>query len=115
MPWDASLIPLEKAVVHNQAVLANANWLANAISPITGRVAALFRVQVFVSLAGVFSAIITRGGVAVTGQFNLGVPLAANAWQQFDLLVHTGDTVNFQTTVAATVSLRVQEIYAGAQ
>lgn len=115
MPQDPTFASQEKAVLHNQAALAATNVLATALTAITGRAVVTFHVQVLVSVAGVFSAVVTRGGVAVTGAFNGGFPIAANTWQVFTLEVHTDDSVNFQTSVAANISMRVQERYAGVQ
>ena len=115
MPQDVGLAPIEKAVIHNVAVLAATDVLATALAPITGRTAVLFRILVMVSVAGVFSARITRATVTVGGDFNSGAALVANALHTFDLLIHTGDTINFRTSVGANMTLRVQEIYAGVQ
>lgn len=115
MAQDVGLAPIEKAVLHNVAVVGATDILATALSPITGRTAVLFRIMVVVSVAGVFSARITRAAVTVGGDFNSGAALVANALHTFDLLVHTGDTINFRHSVGASMTLRVQEIYAGVQ
>ena len=50
-----------------------------------------------------------------TLKLNGGVALVANCAYLFDLLVHEGDTINFQTSVTGNVTLRVQEIVGGVQ
>jgi len=52
----------------------------------------------------------------VTVEFNAGASLVANALYIFDMLVHSGDKVNFRYSVNATLLvLRVQEIGAATQ
>lgn len=103
--------PLEKANEHSLAVTAATDILTTALSPGGGRAAALFRIMVAMDTAGVFSARVTKSATTVGVDFNAGSNLVANALYIFDMLVHSGDTVNFRHSVSATMSvLRVQEI-----
>jgi hypothetical protein len=99
---------IELANQQNVAELANINILSVELSP--SFTPTTFRVQIVLDTPGVFSLILTKTTVAVIHQFNSGVALAANAVYIFDHLVHHGDTVNYQTTVAGNVTLRIQEI-----
>jgi len=108
------LTPNEKATVHNTAITAATNILASDISP--SYLAAIFRIFVAVDTAGVFSARITNGGVTVGVNMNGGAALTANAGYIFDILVHSGDSVNFQHSANATLLvLRVEECRASTQ
>ena len=100
---------IEKANEHNTAGLANVSILSSAIAPDIAP--CLFRIVVAFSVAGVFKATITKAGNTQTIEFNSGVNLVANSVYMFDLLVHSGDTVNFQYSVNATLLvLRVSQV-----
>lgn len=81
-----------------------------------------FRVDVAMSNIGTFNAIVTNSisGATSTVSFNAsaGFLLAANGVYEFDLLVNTGDTVNFSYTYVGApgqiLLLRVQEVDAAA-
>ncbi|TAL40394.1 MAG: hypothetical protein EPN89_19970 [Methylovulum sp.] len=110
---EISSIPIEKANLHNQALpAANTNWLATDISP-TNTPTTLM-IEVAVSVAGSFRAVVTKGGNAQTVTFNVvsGPALVAGGVYIFDLLVHSGDSVNFTYSVTGgTIQiLRVQEL-----
>ena len=111
------LEPRELANVHNTAVSAATDILSSTIAPSSGtpaKLAVLFRVQVAMNTAGVFSARITKSSTTVGVNFNSGANLVADSVYIFDLLVHNGDTVNFRHSVEATMLvLRVQEIPVG--
>ena len=109
----AKFVPLAKASQHNVAVDVNVDILAADLSPTN--TPCLFRTMVVLETAGVFSAQLKNGGVTVVGSFNGGIALVANCAYIFDILVHSGDTVNFQTSASGNVTLRVQEIVAGVQ
>ena len=107
-------IPLEKANVHNGNKNANTDFLTTALSPSDYPV--LFRVQVMLPSAGKFTAKIVKSAVTMTTHFNGGSNLAASCLYIFDLLVHSGDTVNFQSDQNQNGHLlRVQEILWGTQ
>ena len=107
------LVPIEKAKQHGVAELANTDILAADLSPTN--VPCLFRTIVMLETAGVFSAILKSGAVSKTLKFNGGAALAASGAYMFDILVHSGDTVNFQTDIAGNVTIRCQEIVGGVQ
>lgn len=110
---EISFIPIEKANIHNQTLpAANTNWLPTDISPTNATTT--FRIEVAVSIAGTFSATITKGGDTQVVAFNVvpGPALIPDGLYIFDLMVHSGDTINFRySTTGGTIEiLRVQEI-----
>jgi hypothetical protein len=109
----AKFVPLAKASQHGVAETANTDILAADLSPTN--TPCLFRTMVMLETSGIFSAILKSGAVSKTLKFNGGVALAASCAYIFDILVHSGDTVNFQTDTNGNVTLRVQEIVAGVQ
>ena len=107
-------LPLEKANVHNGNKNANIDFLAANISPSDYPV--LFRCQVMLPAAGKFTAKITKATVLATTHFNGAANLVANCLYIFDMLVHSGDSVNFQSDQNQNGHLlRVQEIAWGTQ
>jgi hypothetical protein len=109
----AKLVPLAKASQHGVAETADTDILAADLSPTN--TPCLFRTMVMLETSGVFSAILKNGGVNKTLKLNGGTALTASCAYVFDILVHSGDTVNFQTSVSGNVTLRVQEIVGGVQ
>lgn len=110
----SSFNPLSRVIIQNTAELAGIDILPAALAPIN--VPCLFRIQVAFDTAGVFSARVTNAAVTVTTEFNHGVVLPANSLFMFDMLVHTGDTINFRYSIDTTMLvMRVQEIVAGTQ
>ena len=105
--------PINKALVFNTAESANTNILAAAISPTNAP--STLRVQVALSVAAVVNVMLTRGTTTVTLSLNGGSTLAANAVYVFDVIWHSGDSVNFQVSAAVTVlELTADEIDAAA-
>ena len=109
------LSPLARAEMHNVAIAGGvAPILAAAIAPLN--TPCLFRIAVGFDTAGVFSVTITRAGNLQVQQLNHGVVLTANCLFMFDVLVASGDTVNYRYSVAAQLqTLRLQEIVAATQ
>lgn len=104
-----STIAIEKANEHNVAKGADVAILSEAVSPTNPP--CLFRIMVAIGAATIFKADITKGENTQTVEFNSGTALAINALYMFDMLVHSGDTVNWKCTDAATyLVFRVQEI-----
>ena len=95
------LQPISKGSIFNEAIGANANFFAADLAPTS--TPTLFRIYVCLSVAGVFNVQRTNGGVTVTENLNAVNELVANAAYMFDILVDAGDTINLQTTVAATI------------
>ena len=106
------LIPIEKVNQVGISETADTDILASNLLPTVAP--CLFRVTVVLETAGVFSAIL-KGATDKTLKLNGGVALVANCAYLFDFLVHSGDTINFQTSVTGNVTLRVQEIVGGVQ
>jgi hypothetical protein len=75
-----------------------------------------FRVQVCMSNAGTFSAVITHAGVSQVMLLNGGVALVADVLYTFDVLVYPifspGDGINFRYSSTGGIirSIQVQEI-----
>jgi len=101
---------IEKAVIHNTALpAANTNFLTPSITPTSTPCG--FIVQIAVSITGIFRATITNAGNTQIVNFNQATALTANSLYIFEMLVHSGDTVNFRysTTGGIIQILRVQE------
>lgn len=108
------LIPLAKADEEGVEPGANTDILSSDITPSFNP--SLLRIMVALDAAAKFSAVVTVSETEYSVAFNSGADLEAGCLYMFDLLVHSGDTVNFQIDSAETVSLlRVQEIVAGTQ
>lgn len=106
-----SLIPIQKALIHVSALpVSNTNWLPQDIT--ATRTPTTYAIDVTVSIAGIFSAQVTRGGIPTIVNFNNGMALTPGALNHFHILVHSTDTINFQySTTGGTIQfLRVQEI-----
>ena len=108
-----NFVPLAVASQHGVAETANTDILASDITPTN--TPCLFRVMVMLETTGVFSAILKSATVSKTLKFNAGNSLLANCAYMFDILVHSGDTVNFQTDTSGNVTIRAQEIVGGVQ
>lgn len=107
-----SQVPIQKAFIHNQALpSADNNWLGSDITPTNTPI--LFRMMVGVSIAGIFKVAITNGGDTQVLNFKESVSLVADSLYNFEILVHSGDTINFRfSTTGGTIRvLMVQEIY----
>lgn len=95
-------VPLHKDKVFNTAVLANADILGAALAPTNPT--ATFRLYVAVAGAGaVLSVRRTEAGVTISETLNGGAALANNAAHMFDILVATGQTINFRVSVGVNV------------
>ena len=108
---NVNFVPLIRATAHVQAVAGGANILAAAIGPSSGHLIVTMRVQILCSGAGVYSVGIIRGGVTVTGTVLNGAAIAANDWQQFDVDLRDGDTMNVSHSVGGNITMRISEIY----
>lgn len=107
---EISSIPIEKANLHNQALpAAGFDWLVTSLSPTS--YPTTFEIDVAVSIVGIFSVEVTKGGVPTVVSLNNNVALTAGALNHFYIKVHNGDTINFQysTTTGTIQILRVQE------
>lgn len=100
---------IPKGSVFNTAINANTNIfsmnLVPTYSPTTFRIYACF------SVAGVLTIRRTSGTTTISEQLNAGVALAANASYMFDFLVESGETINIQYSINATLlTLKVVEV-----
>lgn len=110
----AELAPLAKASEHNIPVTSDTDILSQSLTPTN--TPCLFRTMVCLGTTGTFSAMVTKGGSTQQLELNSATNLTADAVYIFDILVHSGDTVNFQHSAAATLKvLRVQEIVGAVQ
>lgn len=104
---------IEKGVIQNTALpAANTDFFAAALSPTN--TPCTFRVMAAISVAGNLNVTITRAGNTQTLTLNVipGPALVANGIYTFDILVHSGDTINYQysTTGGTILIFRVQEL-----
>ena len=114
MTVDPRLIPITKASETNKAFTSGANVLTTALSPSFSPT--LFRIMVATDTAALFKANVIVSSTERTVTFNSGQDLVADAVYMFDLLVHSGDTVNFELDDSGNLILfRVQEIAGGTQ
>lgn len=103
------LIPLVKADVEGVEPGASTDILASNITP--SFAPSLFRIMIAVDAVCAFSAVVTVDSTDYTIYFNTKTDLAADCVYMFDMLVHSGDSVNFQIDSAeGVILLRVQEI-----
>ena len=107
---------LAAELVPTQTVKRLAQEAATGVPGTPSTAPCLFRIQICVDEAATFSARITKDGDTQPYIFNDDTDLTADAGYMFDLLVHDGDTVNFQLSAAVTIrNLRVQEITGAVQ
>lgn len=102
--------PIEKGIIQNTVLPAiGVNFLGTDIIPTNAPCS--FIVQIAVSIAGIFRTAITNSGNTQIVDFNQLTALVANGLYIFEMLVHSGDTVNFRysTTTGTIQVLRVQE------
>lgn len=108
----AGLAPTDKALIQNQALpAAEDNWLGTDIDPTN--TPCTFRIMAGTSIVGIFRTTITNGGDTQVLNFKESVAFVADSLYTFEILVHSGDTINFRfSTTGGTIRvLRVQEIY----
>jgi hypothetical protein len=108
-----SIVPTELAILQNEKLPDTGNnWLNEDLVPLISPTT--FRIQVAVSVSGIFSATITNEGNTQIVDFNMtsGPDLIKDGVYVFELLVHNGDSINFQysTDDGRIKILRVQEI-----
>jgi len=103
------LRPILKGSVFNTSVTANTNIFSSDLSPTNSPTT--FRIYACFDASGVLSVVRTKDGVTVTEQLNDGSALVANGAYMFDIIVESGETINFQYSVNATaIVLKVVEI-----
>uniref|UniRef100_A0A6M3XUN9 Uncharacterized protein n=1 Tax=viral metagenome TaxID=1070528 RepID=A0A6M3XUN9_9ZZZZ len=111
---DVRCIPLEKANEHNKSCTLNTDFLATAITP--SYPPSMLRIFVCSQTAAKFKTRVTKATNTQTLTFNADTNLTANVPYMFTMLVHSGDTINFQFDGTLTMSVfRVQEIMLGTQ
>lgn len=108
-----SILPNELVSLQDEHLPdAGENWLETDITPLI--FPTTFRIQVAVSVEGIFSVAITNEGNTQIVDLNStsGPKLIENGLYVFELLVHRGDSINFQysETGGKIRILRVQEI-----
>lgn len=108
-----SLTPTELAILQDEPLPdAGDNWLPEDLVPLI--FPTTFRIQVAVSVGGIFSAAITNNGNTQIVDFNVtsGPKLIEDGLYVFELLVHRRDSINFRYSEdGGTIKiLRCQEI-----
>jgi len=87
-------IPLEKAHIHDTAIVVFTDFLEDDITP--SDPPCLFRIMIQLDAAAVFWAEVDDGTTEVNLEFNSGVELVAGTLYIFDMLVNEDDNINFQ-------------------
>lgn len=110
---ESPLIPIELATLQDEPLPdVDTNWFSEDIVP--QRTPTTLRFQVSVSVEGILSAVIKRGGNEQIIFFNAtsGPDLLADGLYTFEILAHEGDSINFRysKTGGSIKVLRVQEI-----
>lgn len=109
MYGDPNLVSLAKVDIEGVEQTGSADILTSDITP--SRAPSLFRIMIQVDAVCKFSAMVEVGTTTHTLIFNGNSDLTAGALYMFDMLVHSGDSVNFQLDSSEKVDiLRVQEI-----
>lgn len=97
-------IPVEKAEIHDTAYTADDDFLAEDLvvdsfldkEGNTVYLPAIFRIMVCLDTAAVFKVVVDDGSSEVDMEMNGGAQLTAQSVYIFDVLVHGGDTINFE-------------------
>jgi len=111
--------PIQQVAVFNQGTAgdidAGTSILATALTP--KKPPSVFRIMVSLHTAAKFKAQITQGAVTKDLIFNADTNLVVDGLYIFDMLVASGDTINFEQDQANQVVnlLIVQEILVGGQ
>jgi hypothetical protein len=96
-----------KVSILNKPIAANTNFISTdpaktpPLKPTN--TPCIFRIYVCLSVAGNFSVQRKKASQATTEYMDQNVALAANSAYMFDILVDEDETIDFQTTVAATI------------
>jgi hypothetical protein len=93
--------PILKGSVFNTLVTANTNIFASDLSPTNNPTT--FRIYACFDTSGILTVRRTKAGITVSEQLNDGSALVANGAYMFDIIVESGETINFQYSVDATV------------
>jgi hypothetical protein len=101
--------PILKGSVFNTSVTANTNIFASDLSPTNSPTT--FRIYACFDTSGILTVRRTKGGITVSEQLNGGNALVTNGAYMFDIIVESGETINFQYSVNATaIVLKVIEV-----
>ena len=93
--------PVLKASMINVSVSANNNILSSSITPSYGP--SVLRVQASFNASGVLSIVRTKDTTTVAEQLNSGNALTSNSVYVFDVIVESGELINLQYSVNATL------------
>ena len=95
------LIPVTKGTKFNEAVGPAADIFDPDLSP--SRTPTSFRIYAAFDTAGVLTVRRTKAGDTVSEELNSGVALVKDGAYVFDIVVDTGETINLQHSVGATI------------
>jgi hypothetical protein len=90
-----------KGSLFNTSIAANTNVFTTDLSPTY--TPTTFRIYACFESSGVLTVRRKKGAVTVSEQLNSGTALVANAAYMFDILLESGETINLQYSVDATV------------
>ena len=101
-----------KGSIFNTSISAGANIFGSDLSP--SSTVSIFRIYCAFASEGVLSVARTKGGTTITEKLNEGESLFPNCAYIFDILVESGETINFRYSTATTcLVLKVVEIPVG--
>jgi hypothetical protein len=106
-----ALTPVAAVSIETTAVLADTDILATDYTP--ANTPCVIRTSVVLDTVGIFSAMITTGGTQRKAILNSNNGLAVDCLYTFDIPLHAGDTINFQTSAAGNVWIRAVELSGG--
>jgi hypothetical protein len=86
--------PIDKGHIHAMALpSANAPWLSKNIRP--KHTPSAIRITTSISVSGVLKAVITRKGITIITDLNMGNTLIPGAMYVFEVMLHHHDSINF--------------------
>jgi hypothetical protein len=98
-PYVIETIP--KGIIFNTSVSAYTNFFNSDLAPtFTPRI---FRLYCCFNTSGVLIVRRTKGGTTINEQLNSGLVLVPNVAYIFDIIVDSGETINFQYSVDTTI------------
>lgn len=101
--------PIGKGHIQAMALpSANTPWLSRNIRP--KHTPSAIRITVSISVPGILKALITRKGVTIITDLNMGINLVSGAMYVFEVMLHHHDSINFtyDTTNDGTTNGTIQ-------
>ena len=106
------LTPIEAVALETTAATADTDILLTDYTP--ANTPCVIRTSIVLETAGIFSAMITTGGTQRQAKLNSASALSAGCLYTFDIPLHAGDSLNYQTDATGNILLlRVVELIGG--